>query len=60
MSAPQQVIATGSTLTGTGVVTAFVAQAMPLLQFAAVIVTIVVGVLTAVYTWKKIKARRFD
>ena len=60
MSLQQQVIATGSAVTGSGALAVFIASAMPVLQFAIAIVTLVVGVLTAAYTWKRIKAKKPD
>lgn len=60
MSMSQQVIATGSAATGVGAVASFIAAATPVMQFCILLVTFIVGVLTAIYTYKRIKAKRFD
>lgn len=55
MSAPQQVVAAGSAVTGAGVVAGFLAKAIPVLQFVSLSVGIIVGVMTAVYTWRRLR-----
>lgn len=56
MNTPEQVIATGATATGGAFTVGLVAQALPVLQALSFIVGITVGVLTAVYTYRKLKA----
>lgn len=61
MSLPQHTVqAVGAGLTGTGAVASFIAAATPIMQFALIVVSFVVGVLTAVYTWKRIRAKKLD
>lgn len=61
MSFPQQTIqAVGATVTGAGTVASFVAVATPIMQLALIVVSCIVGVLTAVYTWKRIRSKKPD
>jgi hypothetical protein len=60
VSLPQQTIAAGSAVTGAGVLTGFVAKAVPFLQFASLTVGIIVGILTAIYTWRRLRAKKYD
>lgn len=60
MSVSQQTVAAGAAVTGAGAVTGFLATAIPVLQFASLTVGVIVGVLTAIYTWKRIHAKKFD
>lgn len=53
--APEQVIAGGTTVTASSAVASFFTQAQPILQFCVTLTGLVVGVLTAVYTYRKIK-----
>lgn len=46
----------GTGITVFGAIVAFCAAAIPVLQFFALIITIVAGVLTIVWTYKKIRA----
>lgn len=56
MSTPEQTIVAGVTTTAGSFLTAVVAQAIPILQALSLIVGITVGILTAVYTYRRIKA----
>lgn len=56
----QQIIAGGTTVTGAGVVTGFFATAIPVLQFISLTVAIIAGVLTAIYTFKRLRAKKLD
>lgn len=61
MSLPQQTVqAVGAVATGTGAVASFIAAATPIMQFALIVVSFIVGVLTAVYTWKRIRSKKPD
>ena len=58
MSAPEQVIAGGTTGTAASLVVGWVAQATPIVQFLSYTTGLVVGVLTAIYTYHKIQEIR--
>ena len=60
MNEPQQVIATGTTVTSAGVVTGFIAKAIPVLQFFSLSVGLIVGIMTGIYTYRRLKAKKFD
>lgn len=61
MNLPQQTVqAAGAAVTGAGTVASFIATATPVLQFGILVVTFIVGVLTAVYTYKRIRAKKLD
>lgn len=60
MSAPQQAIAAGTTVTTAGVTTGFLAKAIPILQFCSLTVGLIVGILTAIYTIKRIRSSKPD
>jgi hypothetical protein len=61
MTLPEQTVQTaGAAVTGVGTFTAFIASAMPVLQFSIAVVTLIVGVLTAIYTWKRIRSKKTD
>lgn len=59
MSAEQLTVATGSCTSISGIVVGFTATAIPLLQVVSLLVGITVGILTAIYTWKRIRAKKF-
>lgn len=55
MSGSPEIIA-GSATTGVGITVGFFATAIPILQFVSLAVGIIVGVLTAIYTWRRLRS----
>ncbi len=61
MNLPEQTVqGYGVALTSAGTVASFITAATPILQFGILVITLVVGVLTAIYTWKRIRAKKTD
>lgn len=60
MSIPQQTVAAGTAVTTAGIATGFIAQAIPVLQFCSLLVGLIVGILTAIYTVKRMRGGKSD
>jgi len=60
MSDPKHIIEAGASVTAAGIATGFLAVAIPVLQFCSLVVGLVAGILTAIYTWRRIKHKKYD
>lgn len=61
MSVPQQTVqAMGAAATATGGIASIVTAATPILQAVLLLASIVVAVLTSIYTWKRIRDKSKD
>lgn len=60
MTDPQHVVAAGATAVAGWTLTGFIASAIPVLQFCSLLIGCLVGILTAVYTYRRIKAKKVD